>query len=239
NFFLNDVMIFLFFAIQCFRNHLLSFHQNITKHALKRLKATIFPPKPKKPESPFLLYVRHVKPQFIKEEPDMKYSEILQRASNEWAKLDFVEKQNFRVEFDKNYKIYTEKLREYDDSVTEEQKQLWKQKKKEYEKADIKKKYEVLGKPKKPLNAYLFYLWSKRKDKDPDIPTQDWIKSVSVSWKALSDEEKEPYITEAMQHNAQYSKDLKKWEMEMIRSGNFDIVRNKTLLEYKNANFEE
>ena len=60
-----------------------------------------------------------------------------------------------------------------------------------------------------------------------------------MNWKALSDKEKEPYLTKATQLNAQYQEDLEKWEMEMIRSGNGDVVRSKTLLKYKNANHEE
>ncbi|KOX67680.1 Transcription factor A, mitochondrial [Melipona quadrifasciata] len=130
-------------------------------------------------------------------------------------------------------------MREYENSLTEEQKQLWEQKKKEYTQVNNKKKYEVLGKPKKPSNAYLSYLSSKRKDKNPDMHVKDWVRSMTVNWNTLSDEEKEPYLTEAMQLNAQYQKDLEKWEMQMIRSGNSDLVRSKTLLKYKDANREE
>ncbi|KAK9296835.1 hypothetical protein QLX08_009246 [Tetragonisca angustula] len=210
-------------GLLCTRSHLLSFHQNISKHALKRLKETIFPPRPKKPEAPFLMYVRQVKPRFAEESPDMKYSEVLQRASSEWSKLDVAKKENFINEYNKSYKIYMEKLREYKNSLTEEQKQLWEQKKKEYEQTNTKKKYEILGKPKKPLNGYLSYLSSKRKDKDPDMHIKDWVKSMTVNWNTLPDKEKEPYLTEATQLNAQYQKDLEKWEMEMIRCGNSDI----------------
>ncbi|XP_043521752.1 transcription factor A, mitochondrial-like [Frieseomelitta varia] len=234
---------FLFFVrsegLLCARSHLLSFHQNISKHMLKRLKETIFPLRPKKPVPPFLMYIRQVKPRFAEESPGIKYTEILQRAASEWSKLDVAEKENFVNEYNKSYKIYMEKLREYKNSLTEEQKQLWEQKKKEYEQVNSKKKYEILGRPKRPINAYLSYLSSKRKDKDPDMHVKDWIKSMTENWNKLPDKEKEPYFTEAMQLKAQYHKDLEKWEMEMIRSGNSDIVRSKTLLKYKNANCEE
>lgn len=103
------------------------------------MEQAIFPSKPKKPEAPFLIFVRHVKPRIIEKAPDLKYSEVLHRASNEWTKLDFAEKENFINEYNRNFKIYTEKLKEYTNSLTKEQKQLWEQKKKEYEQANNKK----------------------------------------------------------------------------------------------------
>lgn len=120
---------------------------------MKRLKETIFPSKPKKPEAPFLMYVRQVKPRFAEESPDMKYSEVLQRASSEWAKLDFTKKENFVNEYNKSFKIYTEKLREYENSLTEEQKQLWEQKKKEYEQLTLKKVITWMDR----IKTFIFY----------------------------------------------------------------------------------
>lgn len=117
-----------------FRNCLLNLYQNASKSTLDRLKDTILPPKPKKPEPPFLLYVKHVKLKFLKETPDMRYSLILKRASKEWAELDFTEKEYFIDQYHTNFEVYKNELKEYNDSLTYEQRQLWKEKKKEYEK---------------------------------------------------------------------------------------------------------
>lgn len=61
---------------------------------------------------------------------------------------------------------------------------------------------------------------------------------MSISWKELSEAEKESYITEATQLQTQYYKDLEKWEMEMIQSGHTDVVRSKILTKYKNTKKE-
>lgn len=61
---------------------------------------------------------------------------------------------------------------------------------------------------------------------------------MSISWKELSEAEKESYITEATQLQTQYYKDLEKWEMEMIQSGHIDVVRSKILTKYKNTKKE-
>lgn len=115
-----------------FRNCLLTLYQNASKSALNQLKDTILPPKPKKPEAPFLLYVKHVKSRFLKETPDMRYSLILKRASKEWAELDLTEKECFMHQYSKKFEVYKNELKEYNDSITDEQRQLWKEKKKEY-----------------------------------------------------------------------------------------------------------
>ncbi|XP_033175403.1 transcription factor A, mitochondrial [Bombus impatiens] len=214
------------------RNCLLNLYQNASKSTLNQLKDTILPPKPKKPESPFLLYVKHIKSRFLKETPNMKYSMMLKRASKEWTELDFTEKECFIDQYNTNFEVYKNELKEYNDSITDEQRQLWKKKKKEYEKKN-NDKHEMLGKPKKPPNAYFCYILSKKNNKDPDIAGQEWLKLLAISWSELSEAEKESYFTEATQLQTQYQKDLEKWEMEMIQSGHTDVVRCKMLTKYK------
>lgn len=111
-----------------FRNCLLNLYQNASKSA----KDTILPPKPKKPESPFLLYVKHVKPRFLEETPNMKYAQILKSASSKWAELDLTNRKYFINQYYKNREVYIDKLKEYYNSITDEQKQLWEGKEKEY-----------------------------------------------------------------------------------------------------------
>ncbi|KAG6801873.1 transcription factor A, mitochondrial [Apis mellifera caucasica] len=221
-------------TLLCKRNCLLNFYQNISKGVLKYIKETIIPSKPKKPISPFLLYVKDISLKIKQEKPDTKYSEILKKASRGWAELNPVEKENFTKEYIKNYEIYTKQLKEYNNSITDEQKQLWEEKKKEYENSNkkINSKQKKLGKPKKPPNTYLLYLLSKKNEKDPNISFKDWLKSMTISWKKLPNIEKEPYVIKTMQLISQYKEDLEKWEMKMINSGHSDVVRLQTLLKY-------
>lgn len=55
---------------------------------------------------------------------------------------------------------------------------------------------------------------------------------MALRWKELSNEEKEPYVDQAVHLLARYKIDLEKWEMEMIQSGHPDVVRAKTLMKY-------
>lgn len=55
---------------------------------------------------------------------------------------------------------------------------------------------------------------------------------MSISWKNLSNMEKEPYVIKTMKLLSQYKEDLEKWEMKMIHSGHSDVVRLQTLMKY-------
>lgn len=173
----------------------------------------------------------------------MKYTQLLKTASKEWAELDSTKKEYFLNQYYTNREVYMNKLKEYYNSITDEQRQLWKEKKNEYirnnSEINNKRKYEMLGKPKKPPNAYFCYLTSKRNDRDPNITNKEWIKLLTTSWKELSDAEKQSYITEATQLQTQYYEDLEKWEMEMINYGHSDVVRPKILTKYKNTKEEK
>lgn len=57
----------------------------------------------------------------------------MKKASKGWAELDPIEKENFRKQYVKNYEIYTKELKKYNNSLTNEQKELSEKKKKEYE----------------------------------------------------------------------------------------------------------
>lgn len=57
----------------------------------------------------------------------------MKKASKGWAELNPIEKENFRKQYIKNYEIYTKELKEYNNSLTNEQKELSGKKKKEYE----------------------------------------------------------------------------------------------------------
>lgn len=114
-----------------------SLYQNASKDALKSIRECILPPKPKRPQGTFLLYTKHVRPKFIQEQPGMKPVEVIKKASREWAELDPSEKEHFQKEYNDNYKMYIEQLKEYNNSITDEQKRLLEEKQKEYKQSNI------------------------------------------------------------------------------------------------------
>ncbi|XP_012152233.1 mitochondrial transcription factor A [Megachile rotundata] len=227
----------------CSRSNLLNLHQNVSKNTLNFIHDTAFPIKPKKPQTAFILYLNQVRQKFINETPGIKPSEIVKKASLKWAELDPAEKEDFRRQYSRNYENYIKELKRFEDSLTDEQKQLLKEREKslkhDNKSANDKQKKEAFGRPKKPLNAFLTYISSKRNEKDPNIPYKDWLQSMSTNWKKMSNIEKEPYVIRCTDLMMQYKKDLAEWEEKMINLGHFDIVRQHTSMKSENIGEEK
>lgn len=225
------------------RNCSINFYQNASKNVLKSIKENIFPPKPRKPQTAFLLYLKEARSKFAKEDPSLKQTEIVRKASKKWAELDPIEKERYQKEYNENYETYIQELQQYNNSITAEQKQLWEEKKKEHSKnmkdLDLKRKNEAFGKPKRPASAFLSYLVEKKSEKDPNISFRDWLKSVTKTWNEMSNAEKKSYVDQATESMVQYRKDLYEWEIKMISLGHNDIVRQITLEKQRHVKNEQ
>ncbi|XP_076232096.1 mitochondrial transcription factor A isoform X1 [Calliopsis andreniformis] len=185
------------------RNYLLNICQSISKTATQDVNFT----KPKRPLSTFLLYVRSARPRIVQENPNMKPAEVIKRASEEWAKLEPIQKEDFKKQYCSNYEIYIQQLKEFESCLPEDEKIKQKQ--------SSKSKSNCLGKPTKPTNAFLLYVNSKRTEKGPTIPFKEWLRVKALSWKNMTTTEKEPYVSKAKELMKQYQQDLDLWERKM------------------------
>ncbi|XP_025157047.1 transcription factor A, mitochondrial isoform X2 [Harpegnathos saltator] len=196
------------------------------------IEKNILPPKPKKPLNPYFLYFQSVRNKLQQEHPGIKYIELIKKVSQEWAKIDPTIKQKFQKQHDENYTVYKQKLDHYNNSITDDQRMLiieeLMKKKGVLEKNQTKQKLMELGKPKRPLSAYLIFLRNKKDSKDPKIPQKEWIKNLSNEWNKMTTEDKDKYYTEAKELQEKYNTDLKKWEQNMIQMGHFDLLRSNT-----------
>lgn len=223
------------------RSNLLNFYQNVSRNAQNSVHDTAFPLKPKKPQTAFILFLNQVRQRFVNETPNIKPSEVVKKASLKWAELDPSEKEDFRRQYNKNYEIYIKELKKFEDSLTNEQKELLKARvksqKQDNKPINDKQKKKAFGKPKKPLTAFLAYVLSKKSEKDPNIPYKGWLQLMSTNWKKMSTAEKEPFVTQSTELMMQYKENLTEWEERMINLGHSDIVRQHTLT--KSENIEE
>ncbi|XP_029049903.1 transcription factor A, mitochondrial-like [Osmia bicornis bicornis] len=215
--------------VLCARNNLLNVYQSAPRNAFKYLHDSAFPPKPKKPQSAFFLYLNHVRSKFMQENPNLRAPEIVKKASEKWAELDPLEKEDFRKQYSQNYEMYVQELKAYNDSLTDEQKQLIQQNKEKSKETSDKQKKETFGKPKKPLTAFLAYMLSKKNEKDPNLAYKNWLQVISTNWNEMSDTAKQPYVAQATESMMQYRKNVDEWEKKMISLGHSDIVRRQTL----------
>nr|XP_033327981.1 transcription factor A, mitochondrial [Megalopta genalis] len=219
----------------CARNCLVKISQNKSKYAKVQGREVELPPKPKKPLTTFLIYLRTIRSKLREENSDQKMSEVVKEASKDWANLDPALKKDFEAQYEQNYKKYILDMKHYQESLTDEHKLLLQnQKQKSLEKStllDIKRKMESFNKPRRPINAFLMYLHSKRHVKTADISLKEWLSITTNEWTKLPDAERHVYVNEAKKLMDQYKENLMKWEEDMISLGQVDIIRRK---KYKN-----
>ncbi|XP_011258733.1 transcription factor A, mitochondrial isoform X1 [Camponotus floridanus] len=198
---------------------------------LKRsIEKDILPPKPKKPLNAYMQYFLSVKDKLHKEYPNYTQIEIIKKVAEQWSQVDPTIKQNLQKQYMEQSSVYKQKLMEYKNSITDDQQMLIKQEliKKEHalEKSQIKQKLAELGKPKRPLTAFVLFMQDNKMVKDPQISQQDWMKNMSNEWKNLIIEDKNKYIAKAARLSEKYKIELKNWEENMIREGHQDLLKS-------------
>ncbi|XP_039308055.1 transcription factor A, mitochondrial isoform X2 [Solenopsis invicta] len=190
-----------------------------SKHGIKK---DSLPSKPKRPPNVFLQYYSSVKDKLQAEYPHYKPKELVKKASEKWTQVDPTIKQNLQKLYHEQTFIYKQKLMDYENSLTDKQKveivQDLLRKGHSAKKAEIKRKLTELGKPKRPLSAFMLFLQNKRVTKKPQESHKDWISNVTNEWKNMTIEAKNKYSAEAKDLLEKYKIEMKKWEEDMIQA---------------------
>lgn len=125
------------------------------KNAIPKIKRNIekniLPQKPKKPQNPYFLYLQSARNKLRKDNLDsnIKHTEFVKTVSQEWAKIDPTIKEELKKKYSDEYVIYKQKLDDYNNSITEEQKILM-------ERELIKKKSTLEKKQLKQVYIYIY-----------------------------------------------------------------------------------
>ncbi|XP_011705194.1 PREDICTED: transcription factor A, mitochondrial isoform X2 [Wasmannia auropunctata] len=216
--------------------------QDFTTSKLKHgIKKDTLPSNPKKPLNTFLLYYTSIKNKLQEEYPNSKQTVIMKKASEKWAQIDPTIKQNFQKQYLEQNSVYKQKLMDYENSLTNKQRVEVIQRLLEQghtsKKPEIKQRLTELGKPKRPLSAFILFLQNKRITKKPQISYKDWIYDVTEEWKNMPMEDKNKYNAEAKDLLEKYKIELKKWQEDMIkadeRHGSTEdmVLRDKNVLQ--------
>ncbi|KAL0126623.1 hypothetical protein PUN28_005170 [Cardiocondyla obscurior] len=180
------------------------------------------PPKPKRPLNVFLMYYTSVRNKLQEEYPHCKAKELVVKASQKWAEIDPTIKQNLQKQYLEQASLYKKKLVDYENSLTNDQKveivQELLKKGQKFKKSEIKQKLLELGKPKRPLTAFMLFLQSKKNDKKPQVSHKDFLLNMSEEWKNMTTEAKNKYNEESKNLLEKYKIEMKKWEDNMIQA---------------------
>ncbi|XP_021951746.1 transcription factor A, mitochondrial isoform X2 [Folsomia candida] len=187
------------------------------------------PPRPKKPLTPYFRFLAQVREDAKKENPKLKITELMKKIGTQWDRLDEAGKEKYLAAYKKDMESYSATLDKYQASLTPEQtalvEQLKMEKMSKKDKREKKRRVKDLGKPKKPMTAFLLFLRAQAKHGDTIEQYQQLAKQMGTKWKGMSEAEKAPYLAQYNDAASIYEKDLKKWEDKMLKQGNNDVVR--------------
>jgi len=155
--------------------------------------------------------------------------------------------------YNKELEQYKDSMKVYNQSLTIDQKnelfrvkyeQIEQRTKRKLKKVYLKKKInslyiiliilnsfqelKELGKPRKPLTAYLKFVTEEIKNHGNE-PVQTYMVTVASKWKDLDETIKTKYVEAAAVENDNYKNALLKWENNMIKAGRLDLVRARAL----------
>uniref|UniRef100_A0A1B6KJS9 HMG box domain-containing protein n=1 Tax=Graphocephala atropunctata TaxID=36148 RepID=A0A1B6KJS9_9HEMI len=191
------------------------------------------PPKPKKPMTPFFLFMAQVRPTLTKEYPEKKITELVKIAAERWTNVDSKLKEKLTQQYKDEIINYNKTKFEYENKLSPEDKE--KIKRAELHSLDIKeqrrtkKKSRELGKPKRPLTAFMKYLTSRVYDRTKYPEHKEWVRAVSQEWKTLNPQAKAKLEAESKLDFQSWNHKLNEWEEKMIKEGNIDVIRSSSL----------
>lgn len=157
------------------------------------------PEKPKKPLNSFFRFVKLTSPEIKVNNPNIPHKELVKIAAKKWENFDETKKKELEIQHRKEEKEYILALHEYEKSLTNEQKMQLEEIKNSLtelkEKRQFKKRLRDLGKPKRPLSAFLGFLNEDFNKRNRDkMSYKEWQLAIVEKWKALSKEEQEKYF---------------------------------------------
>ncbi|KAJ6648923.1 Transcription factor A, mitochondrial [Pseudolycoriella hygida] len=186
------------------------------------------PVKPKKPLTAFFRFAGEVRSSVQSKNPKLNVTEVAGVIGNMWKSLDHTKKEKYVNGYNKDKASYESAIANYKSKLTqedimniEEAKLEQKERKLAIEK---KKKMIEFGKPKRPNNAFINYVLSKRQPKEK---YGDFLKRASQLWSSLPETEREKYKP-SDKDIENYKKELLRWNEKMRKLGHWDIVSHES-----------
>ncbi|XP_044253829.1 transcription factor A, mitochondrial [Tribolium madens] len=203
----------------------------VSHKVVDKLKELKLPDKPKRPLTPYLKFVRDHRQDILKENPNLKMTQVTSQCATHWKTADPSLKAKYQNEFKIEMEEYARRYLQYTESLTDEQREALKEYNQEVKKSRVKREKRKMlrenDKPKRPVGAYLLYLMDQVKTQNKTIP--ELMKELKGEWAELPNEKKSKYVEAAEKAKKQYDQELKKWELKMVEEGKTDLVRQSTL----------
>mmetsp|Transcript_54005 Transcript_54005/g.142926 ORF Transcript_54005/g.142926 Transcript_54005/m.142926 type:complete len:332 (-) Transcript_54005:228-1223(-) len=179
---------------------------------------------PKHPLSAYMLYANAIRPEIVKQHPDMKMTEVVKVISAKWKDVNPEEKARYEAEANKAKEEYNTQKAEYEAKVPEEVRKERVQKKRKGDKDSKSSKSKSKrdpNEPKKPLSAYVLFgnkIRDELKKQDPSLSFTDSAKKISQLWHDLPKPQKDEYEAKAIKLKEDYAKAKEQYVKEAATS---------------------
>ncbi|VEN60781.1 unnamed protein product [Callosobruchus maculatus] len=191
------------------------------------------PDKPKKPLTPYLRFLEKHRPSIIKENPNLKHVDVIRRCADTWNSLSEAEKEKYKQNYKLDCEKYVEKLSDFNNSLTDEQRSFLeatsKNEKRKRQKRRLRKLFKETNKPKRPVVPFLRFMMEQCKMRNLSLRQLMGDPSLKAGWNGLPEAAKKRYQEEYEKEKKQYAKALEEWEAKMIELGHPKAVRMQTL----------
>ncbi|XP_015122488.1 transcription factor A, mitochondrial isoform X2 [Diachasma alloeum] len=195
------------------------------------------PPRPKRPMTPFIVYVVSERPRIAKENPGLPPIEIMKKLAEGWKTFDSTQKEELKKTYMKELEEYSKQMMTYEQNLTDEQKRSIKAEKfreiEASEKQKMKSRLRELGKPKKPPTMFILFMLSRAHTKNKGMKFSDWLSIAAKEWNEAPADVKAKFENETKKLMEEYKKEMINWEEKMIKLGHIDVVRKQVLMELK------
>jgi transcription factor A, mitochondrial len=81
------------------------------------------PPRPKKPLTPYFRFLQTVRPAMVKENPNLKAIEVVQRCAQKWTETPDSTKAKLNEDYQKDKIAYIKSRSDYEKNLSDEQKE--------------------------------------------------------------------------------------------------------------------
>ncbi|NXA36644.1 TFAM factor, partial [Eudromia elegans] len=159
---------------------------------------------------------------------EMSTLELIKKIAGVWRELPQSEKRVYQEARLADMEKYREEMAKYKAQLTpaeavalklERQRRLVK--KRQFRK---KRELTVLGKPKKPRNAFNIFV-SENYPESQGASAMAKMKNLHDKWQNLPDSQKQTYVQLSEDDKVRYENEMKSWEAKMVELGREDLLR--------------
>ena len=178
---------------------------------------------PKKPPTPWILFYTSNLPAYRKSNPTMGVAQIMKKISVEWAKVPEAKKSAMKMDFEKE-RLKWEKLvaavpEAQMDAVARVKKGEQVAKKIKTVQSELKELLIKTKKPTKPMTGYFLFMEQRRKSLPANVIPSERITKMGTEWKAMTDEQKAPFVKKHAEMKENYEKAMVVWNRKMEKEG--------------------